>query len=307
MLLLIVQLLVPLLLIALLAIPARSWTPKLIQAAAGFLYLAAVHLAGLWLELPWWTPWVLWALYGLALAVALRRGCRASQAHKRAWLVNAAWVAGAVGAGWLCATALLSRVPPEGPIVDVSSPLPPGRYVVVNGGSRGLTDSHLETLRPRTARQAAYRGQSYGIDIAGLTAWDRISDGWSPSDPRRYAIFGTPIVAPCSGRVIARLDGRRDMPVPLPDQQVMPGNHVVLECGGVHLLLAHMRQGSVSVRRGQAVRIGDKLGEVGNSGNSASPHLHIHAQRPGPADRLFAGDPLPLRIGGRYLVRGGRL
>jgi hypothetical protein len=32
---------------------------------------------------------------------------------------------------------------------------------------------------------------------------------------------------------------------------------------------------------GQSVRAGDLLGEVGNSGNTTEPHLHIHAERDG--------------------------
>ena len=58
------------------------------------------------------------------------------------------------------------------------------------------------------------------------------------------------------------------------------------------------------VRTGEEVRTGDPLGAVGNSGASNEPHLHIHAQRPGPANAPFSGDPLPLRIDGRYLARG---
>lgn len=80
----------------------------------------------------------------------------------------------------------------------------------------------------------------------------------------------------------------------------------ILQCGQVQVLLAHMREGSVAVRQGQSVQTGQKLGEVGASGNTATPHLHIHAQRPGSTDALFDANPLPVRIDGRYLVRGDR-
>ena len=50
-----------------------------------------------------------------------------------------------------------------------------------------------------------------------------------------------------------------------------------------------------------------KLGEVGNSGNSDEPHLHVHAQRPGRPWDLFTADPLPVRFDGRYLVRNDRV
>jgi murein DD-endopeptidase MepM/ murein hydrolase activator NlpD len=55
------------------------------------------------------------------------------------------------------------------------------------------------------------------------------------------------------------------------------------------------------------VVIGTVLGEVGNSGGTDEPHLHIHAQRPGPPGMAMAGDPLPMLIAGRFLVRGDRV
>jgi hypothetical protein len=52
--------------------------------------------------------------------------------------------------------------------------------------------------------------------------------------------------------------------------------------------------------------VGNWLGSVGNSGNTGEPHLHVHAQRPGPASAPYAGDPLPILFGGRYPVRDDR-
>ena len=73
---------------------------------------------------------------------------------------------------------------------------------------------------------------------------------------------------------------------------------VVLDLGrGEFALLAHLRRGSVRVRKGQRVRAGDALGVCGNSGNSSEPHLHFHLQ-----DRaaLFGGARgLPITFAGR--------
>lgn len=51
----------------------------------------------------------------------------------------------------------------------------------------------------------------------------------------------------------------------------------------------------------------DGMGLVGNSGNTGEPHLHIHAQRPGSAIAPLSGEPVPVRFGGRYLVRNDRV
>ena len=50
-----------------------------------------------------------------------------------------------------------------------------------------------------------------------------------------------------------------------------------------------MKPGSVRVREGDRVRRGQRLGTLGNSGNSATPHLHLQVQ----TTRSFASDGLP--------------
>jgi murein DD-endopeptidase MepM/ murein hydrolase activator NlpD len=86
------------------------------------------------------------------------------------------------------------------------------------------------------------------------------------------------------------------------------GNYVILECDDVQIVLAHLRKGTVQVAAGEPVAKGDKLGEVGNSGNSSEPHLHLHVQRP-PAEGAapISGEPVPFTIDGRYLVRNAKL
>ena len=49
------------------------------------------------------------------------------------------------------------------------------------------------------------------------------------------------------------------------------------------------------------------IGQVGNSGNTSEPHLHIHAQRPAENDAFLSGEPLPIRLNGRFLVRNDLL
>jgi hypothetical protein len=96
------------------------------------------------------------------------------------------------------------------------------------------------------------------------------------------------------------------MTVPEFDREHMAGNHLIVACGDVHVITAHFRQGSVLARVGDAVALGQKLAEVGNSGGSDEPHLHIHVQTPGTHQAPMSGEPLPARFDGRFLVRGER-
>ena len=54
------------------------------------------------------------------------------------------------------------------------------------------------------------------------------------------------------------------------------GNHVVVDHGdGVFAAYAHLRQGSPHVADGDRMQAGQPLAEVGNSGNTTEPHLHV--------------------------------
>ena len=47
---------------------------------------------------------------------------------------------------------------------------------------------------------------------------------------------------------------------------------------GTTSLYGHLKQGSLRVHVGEQVRRGQVLGEVGDSGNSGEPHLHLQVQ-----------------------------
>lgn len=82
--------------------------------------------------------------------------------------------------------------------------------------------------------------------------------------------FGTDYPAPAGTGVLAVNDGT----VVLAGQYPVRGGLVVIDHGaGVTSLYFH--QSKVVVRPGQVVRRGQKLGEVGTTGLSAGPHLHL--------------------------------
>jgi hypothetical protein len=203
-------------------------------------------------------------------------------------------------------TAAAGRRIPAVQAVDLQFPLRTGTYYVAAGGSTELLNPHMMTLTGE--RFSAYRGQSYGVDLLKIGPLGLRATGLLPSDPGRYAIFSDPVHAPCSGVIVQAQDGLTDMAPPQPDRTRMAGNHVLLECAGVHVLLAHLKRGSVRVGPREPVAVGTILGLVGNSGNSNEPHLHVHAQRPAArSQEPLSGDPLPIRFDGRYLVRNDRI
>jgi Peptidase family M23 len=175
--------------------------------------------------------------------------------------------------------------PPQREPVEVAAPVR-GRWVAVNSPGTKVPSHGVR----------AY-GQTYAIDIlhprpAGTPG----KIGWSLGTrrPGGYPSFGEPVHAVADGTVVAAHDRQRDHR----DRVSWPwliylftveafcrelggvpfvlGNHVIVDHGdGVWSAHAHLRRGSVRVRRGDRVAAGQQLGEVGNSGNTTEPHLHF--------------------------------
>jgi Peptidase family M23 len=305
--LILVQLALPLGVLAWLALwrhPTRvAW--GLAVALAGALF-ALLHLAGLWLVLPWYLP----AAYGLvgfpAAVVAWRRLRGPWRRPLGATEWAGAWLR-AIAAGCAIAAVAYAMLGRRGPdrTVDLAFTLHQGTYLVANGGSIGLLNAHVSTLE--APRFAAYRGQSYGVDLVRVNRYGLRAHGLQPPAVAEYRIFGDSVFSPCAGRVISTTDGLADQPVPEVDRTHMAGNHVLLSCGSAWVLLGHLQAGSVRVESGESVHVGTPLGRVGNTGNTSEPHLHLHAQRPGTDVAPLSGEPLPIRLDGRYLARNDRI
>jgi len=94
-----------------------------------------------------------------------------------------------------------------------------------------------------------------------------------------YHAFGLPVLAPAAGEVVAVRDGVADNPPGEVNARENWGNYVLIRAaGGVHVLLAHFRHGSIAATQGAWVKAGDVLGGCGNSGRSPQPHIHLHVQ-----------------------------
>ena len=306
------QIVLPLALLAWLATaPATGWAAYALHVGATAVVLLALRLVAMWAMPPWWLPWA----YALGLVAIV-----AWQVATGRVATSALWSTGLPGSaalivlaalalygGYAATRAVQGRQLPGVETVDIAAPFGPGTYIVAHGGSTEMVNAHLHTLDPSVERFRPWRGQSRALDIFRITPLGFRADGWRPVDPARYETFGAKVVAPCGGTVALAQDGLPDMPVPVMDSDNKLGNFVAIDCGAFSVFLAHLRHGSVLVTAGQTVAVGDPLGEVGNSGNSSEPHLHIHAQRGIPDGAPAGGEPLGLTIDGRFLVRNDRL
>lgn len=176
--------------------------------------------------------------------------------------------------------------------VDLAFPFTAGDYYVGQGGSATAINSHH-----------ADKSQRFALDIVALNRFGARADGLMPRDLADYVIYDRMVESPCNGVAISAQDGVDDNRIAETNTTQPAGNHVILACGSVRVLLAHLRKGSVAVRPGEIVTAGLPVGRVGNSGNSSEPHLHIHAYLGGTLD-YNDGEGVPMTFGGRFLVRG---
>ena len=112
-----------------------------------------------------------------------------------------------------------------------------------------------------------------------------------------YGIYGAKVMAPASGTVVSINNNEQDLVSGSENFQSMAGNYIYLRIDetGTYLILAHLKKGSINVREGQHVNEGEVLAQVGNSGSSSEPHLHIHHQRQDPSKvSMFLAEGLPL-------------
>ncbi|MBH5322361.1 M23 family metallopeptidase [Aurantiacibacter sediminis] len=189
--------------------------------------------------------------------------------------------------------ALSAAQPPEGTI-NMQFPLEAGRYAVTQGGAAPpLQNPNGHAGNP---------SQLYAYDIvalnSGLHSQTQYLD-WSELEFRE--MWDRVVLAPCSGTAIWVRDGLEDSPTS--DDERPAGNVVGIECDGIIVNLAHLRNGSVLVSEGDQIEAGQPIGRIGSSGRTIDPHLHIHAER-GPFKGDFSdNEAVPISFDGAFAFR----
>lgn len=109
---------------------------------------------------------------------------------------------------------------------------------------------------------------------------------------------GVAVLAAAPGTVIGTRDGMSDIASNDPNAPDLDGkdcgNGLVLSHGnGWETQYCHLKQGSVSVQKGQRVERGEPLGKVGLSGLTEFPHIHLSLRKNGSVVDPFAPTAAP--------------
>lgn len=107
---------------------------------------------------------------------------------------------------------------------------------------------------------------------------------------------GVDVLAAADGKVLRVRDGVADISVKdlgaaaVKNQEC--GNGLVIEhAGGLSTQYCHMAKGSLKVKPGDLVKVGQPIGRVGLSGNTEYPHLHLTVKKGDVVIDPFAPDP----------------
>ena len=94
-----------------------------------------------------------------------------------------------------------------------------------------------------------------------------------------YYCYGKAVYAAAAGYVSKMVNSIPDNPIGDVNTVDNWGNYVSINHGyGFYTLYAHLKEGSIKLAEGDYIKMGEKLGLVGNSGRSFVPHLHFQAQ-----------------------------
>lgn len=292
-------------LLALLWLIRRSSSRLLwsLKALAVGSYVLATFFLGGWHMLSSYGRYGLLVLFAGAVVYGGRR-----MQHRIFWTRPEGWqwigplvtgVVLALGSAGLVGVYQAQEVP-DAP-VDLTFPLRDGTFYVASGGSGALTNPHVKMSAPRFEK---WRGQQWGLDVVQLHASGNRATGLYPSELDRYAIFGTPVYAPCEGVVETTEETLPDLTPPARDTTHKAGNYVMVRCAPeAYVLLAHLQRESVRVQPGDTVSTRTRLGLIGNSGNSWEPHLHVSAQRSAGETTVADAEPRPMTFDGTFPIR----
>jgi hypothetical protein len=161
------------------------------------------------------------------------------------------------------------------PVVSVSSPLKGAGWVPFGGyASKG---GHRRAIMPIDGD--LYSAQTYAIDWVRIDK-DKYSMRGDPLNCSIYVVYNEPVCAAANGTICAVYENSNDQIPGKPSGKDLvshlAGNSILEKMdNGYFAMYAHLKPGSIRVRKGESVTRGQELAHVGNTGNTSEPHLHF--------------------------------
>ena len=171
------------------------------------------------------------------------------------------------------------NVRPAAEVPVFGPPLRGGPWVMAHGPAN--PNGHRRSIVTVGGRAAVV--QRYGVDYFKVDSAGHTFSGDSAKKEDYYG-YGQDVLAVADGVIAVASNEVPDNETPSASKRAVPinlktigGNYVMLDIGkGRYVFYAHLKPNSIRVKQGDKVRRGQVIGSLGLSGNTPSPHLHLH-------------------------------
>lgn len=179
--------------------------------------------------------------------------------------------------------------------IHLQFPFRDGTYLINDGGDGSISNlANYHYSDEGNIRRRFNRAERYANDIVMLDAWGFEGKNFgNEKSLEDYYIFGVNVYSPCDGVIFDVQDGYDD--IAINGKVTDTGNGVAIKVNDVYVMLWHLEKGSIVVKEGDVIKAGDLIGTIGNSGVTATPHLHIHASR---KNYIIGGEGVPVLYDG---------
>lgn len=160
-------------------------------------------------------------------------------------------------------------------------------------------------LRMPIKNPVLFGGKDYKVHAiwpSECYAYDILSESYNTGsdDLESYGIYNSDVTAPVSGTVIGLENSEKDILPNIEEFTSLLGNYIFIEIEstGTYMIMAHLKENSITVSVGDYVEEGEYIGKVGNSGTTSEPHLHIQHQRNNPMTMIYPtlSEGLPIKF-----------
>ena len=184
--------------------------------------------------------------------------------------------------------------------LEIVFPLRNGKYLITDGGNSKISrlmNYHFYSHLHR--KNKTNNSMLFATDIVKI---DRNKKRFLPAYNEEYPIFGEKLYAPMEGTII-KTENKIDDNTPfIGTYPYNTGNTVVIKNDNYYFLLGHLKKRSIIVSNGNRVKAGELIGQIGNSGYSERPHLHMQLIKSN-SENYWLGQGLCIRYKVRNLYK----
>lgn len=185
---------------------------------------------------------------------------------------------------------------------DLTFPFKNGKFLVIDGGDGKksyFTNYHYYGWKRKNIKN--YYSMRFAVDLIKLNKYGFQKGNLLSSSNKDYNIYGEKVYSPIAGQVV-KVMGNLDDNIPHGRLPNNTGNKIIIRSDNYYIFLYHFKKDTIVVNLGQNLEIGDYLGEVGNSGYSIIPHLHIQVVYSENSD-YWLGESIPIIFNNIYPVK----